>query len=177
VAGLSIVSSRALTRADHITIDTFYVTGPDGEIVRDAEIKEVFRTALSDVLLHNRDLLPQIEAKAAKLRKKSYLKVEDRLRAPLPYGVDVYHELTLRRTIIELQATDQIGLLYRIARTIFDAGFDITFARIATERNVAVDTFYIEPVDSAKNSSTMDLLELRRQLSEIVEAVSESESS
>lgn len=175
VAGLSIVSSRALTRGDHITIDTFYVCGSDGQIVRDPTVKSVFRKALSDVLLHNRDLLPAIELQAAKLKKSAYLRTEDRLRAPLPYGVDVYHELSLRRTIIELQATDQIGLLYRVARTIYEAGFDITFARIATERNVAVDTFYIEPIDRSKDSNTMDLLDLRRRLSEIVETASQNE--
>lgn len=173
VAGLSIVSSRALTRADHITIDTFYVSGADGQIVRDPAVKETFRSALSDVLLHNRDLLPIIEARALKAKKTAYLRTEDRLRAPLPFGVDVYHELSLRRTIIELQATDQIGLLYRVSRIIYDAGFDITFARIATERNVAVDTFYIEPIDRSKDSNTMDLLDLRRRLSEIVETATQ----
>tara|TARA_B110000037_G_scaffold223120_1_gene302363 strand:- start:19717 stop:22521 length:2805 start_codon:yes stop_codon:yes gene_type:complete len=177
VAGLSIVSSRALTRADHITIDTFYISGSDGQIVRDPAVKAVFSKAISDVLLHNRDLLPAIELQEAKLKKSAYLRTEERLRAPLPFGVDVYHELSLRRTIVELQATDQIGLLYRLARTIYGAGFDITFARIATERNVAVDTFYIEPIDRSKDSSTMDLLDLRRQLSEVVETASQEEES
>ncbi|MFP4540345.1 MAG: [protein-PII] uridylyltransferase, partial [Opitutales bacterium] len=173
VAGLSIVSSRALTRADHITIDTFYVSGPDGGIVRDAKVRETFQEALESVLLHNRDLLPMIEERAAQHRRRAYLQTDERLRAPLPSGVDVYHELSLRRTIIEVQATDQIGLLYRLARAIFVSGFDISFARIATERNVAVDTFYIEPIDRSKESNTEDLLELRRALTEIVEKASE----
>lgn len=176
VAGLSIVSSKALTRADHITIDTFYVSGPDGGIIRDERARELFERSLEEVLLHNKDLLPQIEAQAARHRKSAYLHVEDRLRAPLPCGVDVYHELSLRRTIIEVQATDSIGLLYRLARAIFDHGFDITFARIATERNVAVDTFYIEPVNRVKQSNTEDLLSLRQRLTEIVEESSHLES-
>ena len=54
--------------------------------------------------------------------------------SPFPPSVDVYHELSLKQTIIEVQATDRIGLLYRISRLITKMGFDISFARIATER-------------------------------------------
>lgn len=172
VAGLSIVSSKALTRADHITIDTFYVSGEDGGIVRDPKVRETFSSALENVLLHNKDMQSEIDAHAARRRVPSYLQVGDRLRAPLPCGVDVYHELSLRRTIIEIQATDSIGLLYQLSRAIFEHGFDITFARIATERNVAVDTFYIEPVNREKEGSTTDLLALRQTLTDIVEKVS-----
>jgi [protein-PII] uridylyltransferase len=175
VAGMSIVSSKALTRADHITIDTFYVVDEAGGAVRDGKAKKLFHEALENTLLHGRDLMDEIRTQAAKRRKPSYLQTGERLRAPLPPGVDVYHELSLRRTIIEVQATDAIGLLYRIGRAIYDHGFDITFARISTERNVAVDTFYIEPINRARESDTENLLALRESLTEIVEEVSEAE--
>lgn len=172
VAGLSIVSSKALTRADHITIDTFYVSDADGGVVRDSGARKMFTDALESALLHNKDLLPEIKAQASKRRRASYLRGNDRLQAPLPHAVEVYHEVSLRRTIIEIQATDAIGLLYQIARAIYERGFDITFARIATERNVAVDTFYIEPVSHSRESRTEDLLALRKELAQIVEDVS-----
>lgn len=175
VAGLSIVSSKALTRADHITIDTFYVVNEAGGLVRDARAKQLFESALESVLLHNRDLMSEIRTEADKRRKPAYLQTGDRLRAPLPPGVDVYHELSLRRTIIEVQATDAIGLLYRISKAIFEHGFDITFARISTERNVAVDTFYIEPINRGDESDTDSLLALREALTDIVEEASEQE--
>ena len=76
------------------------------------------------------------------------------LHSSFPPTVEVYHEISMQRTIVEVQARDQIGLLYRLAKAIFDFGFDITFARIGTERGVAIDTFYIEsanhePVEDA----------------------------
>ena len=58
--------------------------------------------------------------------------------------MEVYHELSMQRTIVEIQARDEIGLLYRLAKIIYDQGFDITFARIGTERGIAIDSFYIE---------------------------------
>lgn len=177
VAGLSIVSSKALTRADHITIDTFYVVDGAGGLVRSARAKQLFESALEAALLHNRDLMGEIRTEAAKRRKPDYMRVDEHLRAPLPPGVDVYHELSLRRTIIEVQATDAIGLLYRISKAIFEHGFDITFARISTERNVAVDTFYIEPISQSQDGDTESLLSLRESLTAIVEEISEEEKS
>ncbi|MDX2108624.1 MAG: [protein-PII] uridylyltransferase [Verrucomicrobiota bacterium] len=168
VAGLSIVSSKALSRADHITIDTFYVCEPGGGVVRNKKSREIFATHLDAALMQNRDLMPEIEAQAKRLAKPSFLQKQERLRAPIPPSVDVYHELTLKRTIIEIQANDTIGLLYRIARAIYEHGFDITFARIATERHVAVDTFYIEPVAPGKGEDTHALLTLRESLNRIV---------
>ncbi len=139
----------------------------------DKRAKELFESALESVPLHNRALMSEIEAEAAKRRKPAYMQGGERLRAALPAGVDVYHELSLRRTIIEIQATDTLGLLYRISKAIFDHGFDITFARISTERNVAVDTFYIEPVNrNGDEDDTGNLLALRESLTAIVEEIS-----
>lgn len=167
VAGLSIVSSKALTRADHITIDTFYVSEPGGGVVREAKARELFRSHLEDALLHNHDLLPQIQEQAERHGKPKFLRKDEHLKANLESTVEVYHELSLRRTIIEIQATDGIGLLYKLARAIHDHGFDITFARISTEKDVAVDTFYIEPVDK-NQSDANNLVALREALSGIV---------
>ncbi len=169
VAGLSIVSSKALSRSDHITIDTFYVCEPGGGVVRNKKTREIFQTHLEDALLRNKDLLADIEAQARKHSKPSYLTKQEHLRAPIPPSVDVYHELSLKRTIIEVQANDTIGLLYKLAKAIHDHGFDITFARIATERHVAVDTFYIEPMNTKKGSEDANnLLGLRDSLNRII---------
>jgi [protein-PII] uridylyltransferase len=90
------------------------------------------------------------------------------LPAPFPPSVDVYHELSLKQTIIEVQASDRIGLLYRISRLITKMGFDIGFARIATERGVAMDTFYIKNERGDEDEHTSALIVLREQLDKIV---------
>lgn len=174
LAGLSIVSSKALSRADHITIDSFYVSEPGGGPVRKTDALHTFRDHLNNALLHNTDLLPEIQQKAANNRQSRYLRSDDTLQAPIPPRVEVYHELSLRRTIIEIEANDEIGLLYRIAHTISEHGYDITFARISTERKVAVDTFYIEPSESTSNDHSQQLIQLRASLLEIVTPASAS---
>jgi [protein-PII] uridylyltransferase len=72
------------------------------------------------------------------------------------------------RTIVDIQAHDQIGLLYRLAKTIFDHGFDITFARINTERGVALDTFYIESANHEATEDTARLHALRDSLARVI---------
>jgi len=124
---------------------------------------------LHRALIDNEDLLPEIRKIAAANAKPSYLKKDEVLRAPIPPMIDVYHELSLRRTIIEIQANDHIGLLYMIAKTIHDEGFDITFARVATERSAAVDTFYIEKVGKHEEDDGSSLVSLREKLSKIIE--------
>jgi [protein-PII] uridylyltransferase len=74
----------------------------------------------------------------------------------------------MERTIVEVQARDQIGLLYRLAKTISDHSFDITFARIGTERGVAIDTFYIEGANHEAVTTPERLQTLRDALYEVI---------
>ncbi|MGB0743915.1 MAG: ACT domain-containing protein [Opitutales bacterium] len=168
LAGVSIISTKAISRNDHITIDTFYIIEPGGGVVRNPEARDIFEKRLRETLVENKDLLPALEE--FERRNKSSKKDKDMLPAPFPPSVDVYHELSLKRTIIEVQATDQIGLLFKLARLISNKGFNISFARVATERGVAMDTFYIENTDKENESQTSNLLQLREELDEIVRA-------
>jgi [protein-PII] uridylyltransferase len=170
LAGLSIVSSKALSRADHITIDTFYVSDPNGGNVTDPEARNQFSKHLEDALIRNENLLPRINEKAALLKQPSYLRTDATLQTSIPVRVNIYHELSLKRTIIEVEANDEIGLLYNLARVITKQGFDITFARISTERKVAVDTFYIEPSQpESEEDNSSKLIELKAKLLEVLE--------
>jgi [protein-PII] uridylyltransferase len=74
----------------------------------------------------------------------------------------------MQRTIVEVQARDQLGLLYRLAKTISENGFDITFARIGTERAVAIDTFYIENEQHQAIDDSNRLHALRDALAEVI---------
>lgn len=166
VAGLSILSARITTRSDHIAIDTFHVVEPGRGVVQNRQAMDTLARTVEAALVHHKDLLPDITAQAKKFAEATrYTTTASEQPASFPPTVEVYHEPSLNRTIVEVQAHDQIGLLYRLVKTIFDHGFDTTFARINTERNVAIDTFYIEPdqpeagaVDPAKLQALRDAL-------------------
>ncbi|MGJ8652127.1 MAG: [protein-PII] uridylyltransferase [Opitutaceae bacterium] len=166
LAGVTIISTKAISRSDHITIDTFYIMDADGGTVTNPKAKMIFTSRLEEALIQGKELMPAI--KELETRQKAKEKTKDMLPAPFPASVDVYHELSLKRTIIEVKASDRIGLLYQLARLISKKGFDISFARVATERGVAMDTFYIEDMEDKDSDDTTNLLELREELDALV---------
>ena len=88
--------------------------------------------------------------------------------ASFPPTVEVYHELSMERTIVEVQARDEIGLLFKLAKLISDRGFDITFARIGTERDIANDSVYIENARPEHPSNPERLGHLRDALAAVI---------
>jgi [protein-PII] uridylyltransferase len=48
-----------------------------------------------------------------------------------------------KSTILEVRTGDRLGLAYRIASTLAAFGLDIIFAKVATEKHLALDVFYI----------------------------------
>lgn len=171
VAGLSILSARILSRNDHIAIDTFYVVEPGRGVVQSATAQAAFDKTVEAALVHTKDLYPDIVAQASKYSGRyQTAAAADVVHSSFPPTVDVYHELSMQRTIVEIQARDEIGLLYRLAKIIYDHGFDITFARIGTERSIAIDTFYIESQDHAPLEGTIRLEALREALRTAIHA-------
>jgi [protein-PII] uridylyltransferase len=170
VAGLSILGAKVISRSDHIAIDTFYVVEPGRGVVQSASAQEGFARNIEAALVSNKDLYPEIVAQAKKLASRRLLTPNqgEALHSSFPPTVDVYHELSMQRTIVEIQAYDQIGLLYLLAKTISDHGFDITFARIGTERGVAIDTFYIESADHSPIEGSGRLHALRDALAVVI---------
>lgn len=169
VAGLSILSARITTRSDHIAIDTFHVVEPGRGLVQNQKAMETFARTVDDALVSDKDLLPDINAQAVRLANANRYKAgASDLPATFPATVDVYHELSLKRIIVEIQAHDKIGLLYQLVKTISDHGFDITFARINTERSIALDTFYIEPEKADTPVEEADLHVLRDTLRSVI---------
>lgn len=141
-----------------------------GGVVERPSARKVFEQSIDLSVVQNKDLTQRILA-ASRETKFSLFNSERGVRTPYPPSVDVYHEVELNKNIIEIHAVDKIGLLYFLAKCIFENGYDITFARISTERNVAVDTFYIENSrDRAGYDNTTNLLALKESLAEIIDS-------
>ncbi len=169
LAKLNIISAKAISRSDHITIDTFFVTDTTGGIVESKTAKEQFEANLIEALVENKDHSASI-IENSKPQKKSIFGAKEKA-TPFFETVNVYHELELKKNIIEIRAKDNIGLLYFLAKAINENGYEITFARIATERNVAVDTFYIENShDTTDTSDSSNLLALKESLTKVIDS-------
>jgi [protein-PII] uridylyltransferase len=72
----------------------------------------------------------------------------------VPTEIKIDNQGSRNFTIIEVTTGDYPGVLYRIARTLFDQGLDIHRSKIATEANRVVDTFYLR--DRASGQKVTD---------------------
>ena len=64
--------------------------------------------------------------------------------------MSVDNEASETATVVEVRAPDQIGLLHRITRTLFEADLDVVSARVSTIGEIVVDAFYVRESDGAK---------------------------
>ena len=60
--------------------------------------------------------------------------------------VSVDNEASETATVLEVRAPDEIGLLHRITRALFEAGLDVVSARVSTLGEMVVDAFYVTGV-------------------------------
>ena len=139
VAGLNILSARISTRNDHIAIDRFEVAGPDRKPVHDAHAKDLFARTVEEALMGGRDLAEAIHAQADRFTAA--------IAPAVSASIEAYLEISSPRAIIEIQAADRFGLLYRVGRLIAEHGFNLSAARVDTERGLAIDRFHLESAD------------------------------
>ena len=166
VAGLNILGARAVTRKDGIAIDVFYVEEEKGGVVNNSKTRDLCESSIHSFLENENSPEKLIKEKRKKNDKSRLFSNEDRLGEKIPPQVDVYHDVSLGRIIVEVRAADRVGLLHLIAKTISNCGFSIKFARIATEQGIATDIFNIEKANKNIQSSPAEFLQLREELSD-----------
>jgi [protein-PII] uridylyltransferase len=133
--GLNIISAQISTRADGIAIDTFQVNDPAGDSVTSATQWNRLLDGLRAVLVREQAVEALLER-----RRRAGGPAGDGLARP---KVVVDNRLSDTETVVEVKCPDRLGLLYLITRTLSAQSLDIASARIATEIDQALDTFYV----------------------------------
>jgi [protein-PII] uridylyltransferase len=140
-AGFNILSVEAFTRTDGIVLDVFTLAEADGSAAGDAA-----RWTAVDA-----DLTAAIEGRhaveAAVAGRSRVPQWGRKRRAPSRPKVRFEPPDALGRTVVEVRADDQPGLVYRITECLSQIGMNISFAKIATEKNQALDVFYVTKAD------------------------------
>src|SRR5690606_14480793 len=83
---------------------------------------------------------------------------------PVRPTVRVDNELSQHATVIEIEASDGIGVLYRITRAIADLDLDVRSAKVQTLGRTVVDSFYLRDRTGAKVTDERQLAELERAI-------------
>lgn len=172
--GYSILSAKAFTRKDKITIDTFNLIENENVSSNPETLRKKFTKNLYAILVDDEDPFPEIIEQTKRQNSRTpYSHKTTNPSTPIPPCINLYHELSLNNTILEIQTKDQIGLLYIIAKAISDFGFDITFARITTEHGIANDVFHLQKNNIYETIGTHDLIDLREHINKVLSSQNE----
>ncbi len=88
--------------------------------------------------------------------------------ANTPIKITFDNEASITHTIAEVQTIDQIGLLYKLARTFSQLGIDIHLAKLSTHKNLVVDTFYVTDYEKQKIDTEEAQQILRDELTQAI---------
>jgi [protein-PII] uridylyltransferase len=152
LAGLSILTAQVFTTEDGVAADLFDVEGvwePDVAERRWREFRGMLRRAVDGSVSLER----RVEEK-----RRWY----PAPKVPVPLTIRVDNTTSDFATVIEVGASDRLGLLYDITRTFAELGLDVHLAKVATYEGRVVDSFYVR--DALGRKLTDETEEVERAL-------------
>lgn len=156
---ISILGAQVHTRKTGAVLDVFQVHSAIGELVENAAKWERVENDLIGVIegrLYMDDLMQ-------KCQQPAYLQTA-RKRPKRPNQVNIDNEVSAEYTVIDIFATDKVGLLYDISRTLKDLGLYIEVSKISTKVDQAADVFYVRDIFGQKITDTDKIAEIRNTL-------------
>ena len=159
VNDFNIFEAYAFTRSDGTVIDVFGVEdiapAADGDF--DDRIAAIQR-GIEAVIAGDLDLDDATERHAARWRRTCGTRI------PAAPNIKFENDLSGDFTIIDVFAADAPGLLFRITRALSREGLAIGRARISTEADRAIDSFYVADASGKKVTAAGRLNDIRTAL-------------
>ena len=144
-ASINILSADAYTRSDNLMLGIFRVCDINFRPLSDErnvlQVEDVLQQSLSKM---DFDLGPLLE----RARKKTSYHVP--LGYEFPTKLVVSNKIHPAYTVIDLQTTDRLGLLYDVLFCLSRLNIDIALSRVATEKGAAFDSFYVTDLEGKK---------------------------
>lgn len=147
VHGIDILGADLFTRHDGVVIDTLRVAEVPGQRPLRVERRVRLESALLEALSGRDSVEEAFESWRAQHPKRTKRPGGRAARAP---SVRFDQEASAVATVVEVVAPDQPGLAYTLAHALAELGLDITSARIATAKALALDVFYVRDAQGLK---------------------------
>jgi [protein-PII] uridylyltransferase len=134
--GMNILRGHALTNPNGLVLDVFQFTDEERFLELNQDARDRLRRTIEDVVSGREDV-------AVRLRGLVRGALQSRAAPRFPPVVRADNTASGRYTILDVVATNVIGLLYRISGVISKNSCDVDLVLIATEGEKAIDVFHI----------------------------------
>jgi [protein-PII] uridylyltransferase len=153
--GMDILKGHAMTNPNGLVLDIFQVTDADRYLELNADGRDRFLEVLEATVSGRLDV-------TARLRSRERSVLHDGMVRRFAPVVHADNHSSRRYTILDIIASNAIGLLHRISRVISRHGCDVDLVLISTEGAKAIDVFHITAggaklSDMAQGTLTADL--------------------
>ncbi|MGZ8566718.1 MAG: ACT domain-containing protein, partial [Actinomycetota bacterium] len=156
IGGISILSAQVFTTEDGTAVDLFEVEGAFEPVIVEGRWRDL-RSTLRRALEGSTSLERRVQEKRSHYPSRG---------AVTAVTVHVDNEASDFSTVIEVGASDRIGLLHDITRTFADLQLDVHLAKVATYDGRVVDAFYVRDAFGRKLIDPVQLGEIEAALRE-----------
>ena len=156
--GMDILRGHAMTTPKGLVLDIVQFVDQEQYLELNAEGRERFSAVLGDVVSGRADVTDRLRRREQSVLYKATPR--------FPPVVHFDNQSSRRYTILEINADDALGLLYRISRQISHQGCDVDLVLISTEGKKAIDVFHITKAGAKLTESAQQALraDLQRML-------------
>ncbi len=161
--GINTLGAQIYTRNNGFALDILHVNKPVGGVIDDPAKWQKVKQDLTSVL----EGRVRVTSLVKKRQKGSSLPAQ---KAPrFPNRVEFDCDVSREHTVIDIFAHDNVGLLYRITRTLAELGLYIHVAKISTKVDQAADTFYVKDIFGQTISDAAKREDIRKALLECMD--------
>lgn len=160
--GLGVLSVEAISSDDGWALERVRVEPPGDEPIRWTRVVADVEAAVAGRLA--------LRARLAD-RQRTHRPL-NRLRSarPQPPEVRIDNDASRDATVLEVHATDAMGVLERICRAMAEMDLDVRSAKVQTLGDRVVDAFYVRGADGGKITDAAYLAEIERALLHALDA-------
>ena len=160
---VNILGAQILTRVDGVVFDVLHVTDSVMKPIKDKVKSRIVNRELKKALSGEIDVDELFTSRNLSLP----LDKRDRTLV-VPPKVEIENEISEEHTVLDIYATDRIGLLYKITSTLAALGLSIHTAKVSTKVDQAVDVFYVKDLEGRKITETKELERIKKTLLEVL---------
>ncbi|MBI3933565.1 MAG: [protein-PII] uridylyltransferase [Acidobacteria bacterium] len=137
---VNILGARLDTCQDGMAVDMLWISTPRGDVIEDPVRLRRIGNTLEGVLQGSvsfDEIVQRIDARPLAPALK-------------PPKLNLNNEISDRCTVLEILAEDRLGFAYSVAKRLTGLGLNIVFAKLATEKTMAFDVFYLTESEGGK---------------------------